>query len=43
MLHVPVLVVPKPSVGHEGASLQAVLALLKDSDDEDEDDEDLFG
>lgn len=35
--------VPKPrSVGHEGASLQAVLELLKDSDDE-EDDEDLFG
>lgn len=35
--------VPKlRSVGHEGASLQAVLELLKDSDDE-EDDEDLFG
>ena len=35
--------VPKPhSVGHEGASLQAVLELLKDSDDE-EDDDDLFG
>ena len=36
--------VPKPrSVGHEGASLQAVLELLKDSDDEEDDDEDLFG
>ena len=35
--------VPKPrAVGHEGASFQAVLELLKDSDDE-EDDEDLFG
>lgn len=34
--------IPKPrSVGHEGASFQAVLELLKDSDDE-EDDEDLF-
>ena len=33
---------PNPSVGREGASLQAVLALLKDSDDEDDDDADLF-
>ena len=35
--------VPTPSTGREGASLQAVMALLKDSDDEDEDDDDLFG
>ena len=32
-----------PSIGREGASLQAVMALLKDSDDEGEDDDDLFG
>ena len=33
---------PKPLVGRGGASLQAVLALLRDSDDEDDDDADLF-
>jgi len=32
-----------PSIGREGASLQAVMALLKDSDDEGEDDDGLFG